>query len=95
MTIESPLHRDRRAANPLRNRFRVPLNELKWIARRVNLPFASALDQDVVCRKCRWKCSRRSRCKSRLDMFLGLFLLQPFRCRSCHRRYYRLVLGIQ
>ena len=49
-------------------------------------------DPDVVCPKCNWTCARRSRRRNGLDWLLALFLLRPFRCRSCQRRYYRLPL---
>jgi hypothetical protein len=47
-------------------------------------------DPPVVCSKCLWMCALPSRCRTGLDRLLAFFLLRPFRCRSCHRRYYRL-----
>jgi hypothetical protein len=92
MTSDSALGRDRTAANLVRNQIRDTAAAPKSAARRVDLLLARPLEQEVVCRKCHWKCSRRSRRKSVLDIFLALFLLRPFRCRSCRRRYYRLAL---
>jgi hypothetical protein len=51
---------------------------------------APAAHAEVVCSKCQWKCLLPSRRRTGLDFFLALFLLRPYRCRSCHRRYYRL-----
>jgi hypothetical protein len=51
-----------------------------------------ATERQFACPKCHWKCVRRSRRRTRLDLLLALFLLHPFRCRSCRRRYYRLSL---
>src|ERR1700728_4403305 len=47
-----------------------------------------------VCLKCRWNCAYPSKRRNVLDSFLALFLLRPFRCRSCHRRYYRLLFSL-
>jgi hypothetical protein len=49
----------------------------------------------VVCPKCRWNCGARSRRRNGLDLFLALFALRAFRCRSCHRRFYRLSFSPQ
>jgi hypothetical protein len=54
--------------------------------RRVTSP----VHPDLVCSKCQWKCLLPSRRRTSLDFLLALFLLRPYRCRSCHRRYYRL-----
>ena len=61
-------------------------------ARQVVRPRAQAIERQIVCPKCHWKCARRSRRRSGIDLFLALFFLRPFRCRSCRRRYYRLSL---
>jgi len=45
---------------------------------------------EVVCPKCNWTCAHRARRRNALDLLSALFLLRPFRCRSCHRRFYRL-----
>jgi hypothetical protein len=47
-------------------------------------------DPKVTCSKCLWNCAYRSRRQTGLDLFLALFFLRPFRCRSCRKRYYRL-----
>jgi hypothetical protein len=47
---------------------------------------------DVFCRKCRWRCARRSKRKLGLDLLVMFFFLRPFRCRSCRARYYRFSL---
>jgi len=49
-------------------------------------------EQHIACPRCHWKCAQRSKRRTGLDSILGLFLLRPFRCRSCRRRYYRLSL---
>jgi hypothetical protein len=43
----------------------------------------------LVCTKCQWSCARPSRRRNGIDFLVAFFLLLPFRCRSCHRRFYR------
>jgi hypothetical protein len=43
----------------------------------------------IVCTKCHWRCAHPSRRRSLLDALAALFLLRPYRCRSCQRRQYR------
>jgi len=57
------------------------------MAVRRRVPFAT--HSEVVCWKCHWKCLVPSRRRTSLDFLLALLLLRPYRCRSCHRRYYR------
>src|SRR5579862_1334612 len=49
-----------------------------------------AAHAQVVCSMCGWNCALRSRRRNALDLLLALFFLHPFRCRSCHRRFYRM-----
>jgi len=74
-----------------RTQLRVALIALKRTADRVNLLVATSAER-IACPKCHWNCAHRSRPRKGLDSLLGLFKLHPFRCRSCHRRYYRLSL---
>lgn len=91
MTAGSMPRHGPRAANPVSNLMRDCVLALRRFARRMDAVWPGG-EEAVVCRKCHWKCSQPSRRKSRLDLFLAFFLLHPFRCRSCGRRYYRLAL---
>jgi hypothetical protein len=87
-------------ANSVADRGRTPGN-LSWatsggtvpmvsqLARRVSSFLKPDFERDVVCRKCHWRCSRRSRLKIGVDLVLAVLFLRPFRCRSCRRRFYR------
>lgn len=48
-------------------------------------------DQDgwVKCPRCHWSCGHPSVRRGPIDFLAGLISLVPFRCRSCHLRYYR------
>jgi hypothetical protein len=49
-----------------------------------------AMERPLACRKCHWPCVRPAKRRTGLDLFMALFFMRPFRCRSCRRRYYRL-----
>ena len=57
-----------------------------WVCRSME-PEAQT---EIICSKCRWNCAVPSRCRTVLDLLLAPFLLRPFRCRSCCKRFYRL-----
>jgi hypothetical protein len=50
---------------------------------------APAERPEVACTRCQWNCARPARRRNGIDFLLAFFLLLPFRCRSCHRRFYR------
>jgi hypothetical protein len=91
MTAGSMSRHEQRVANGVSKLIREGVLAFRSIQSRIQAAWPAG-EEDVVCRKCRWKCLQRSRRKSRLDLFLALFRLHPFRCRSCGRRYYRLAL---
>lgn len=91
MTAGSTSRQEQHAAHALSNLMRDCILTLRKYGRRIEAAWPAG-DDAVVCRKCHWKCLQPSRRKSRLDLFLACFLLHPFRCRSCGRRYYRLAL---
>ncbi len=41
------------------------------------------------CPRCGWQDVRLSMSRRPLDIALAAFALSPFRCRSCHHRFYR------
>jgi hypothetical protein len=91
MTAGSMSRHEQRAANAVSNLIRGGALAFQRIACRIHAAWPAS-EENVMCRKCHWKCSQPSRHKKRLDLFLALFRLHPFRCRSCGRRYYRLAL---
>jgi len=91
MTTDSLCRLERIAATFTSTRFKEGVEALRRVASRLNRDF-TPVPLEVVCRKCHWPCSQPSRRTNALDRVLALFLLRPFRCRSCQRRYYRLAL---
>jgi len=73
-----------------RPQFRDAVVALKRSMERVNHLVVPSVEEQIACPKCHWKCAHRSRPKRGIDSLLGFFRLHPFRCRSCHRRCYRL-----
>jgi hypothetical protein len=71
---------------------RIPFKDafiaLKKTVHRIDRFIVPSVEQ-IACPKCHWKCAHRSRRRRGLDSVLALFWLHPYRCRSCHRRYYR------
>jgi hypothetical protein len=47
-------------------------------------------DKWVACPKCHWNCAYPTLERAGLDLLVKLLFLRPFRCRSCHKRHYRL-----
>jgi hypothetical protein len=92
MTADLIARHEQRVANAVAKLKRDGILALSDFLRGLDAPWPAGEEEDVMCRKCRWKCSQPSRRKSRLDLFLALFRLHPFRCRSCGHRYYRLAL---
>ena len=91
MTGDSFSRQDRASANLTWRPDRENVPALVRIAQRVTRSIAPPVHQ-LICPRCRWKCSRRSKRRGSLDLLLALLQLHPFRCRSCGRRYYRLAL---
>lgn len=46
------------------------------------------LFENPACPRCGWHNVRPSAKKGMLDLFLAIFALQAFRCRSCGRRFH-------
>src|ERR1700733_2382140 len=66
---------------------------LKKSAVRLNYLALSEIKHQIACPKCHKSGAYRSRRKDGLDLLLAFFLVRPFRCRSCRRRYYRMSFG--
>jgi hypothetical protein len=45
-----------------------------------------------VCPECGWQDTRLSARRNRLEHFLAVFLIFPYRCRSCGERFWRFAL---
>lgn len=91
MTLSSISLREQRVAVAVSNLVRDCVLALSNFARGIDAAWLAG-GEEAVCRKCHWKCSQPSRRKGRVDLFLALFRLHAFRCRSCGRRHYRLAL---
>jgi hypothetical protein len=72
--------------------FRDSFVALKRTMGKVGRVIVPSAERRMACPKCHWQCAQLSKRRTGLDSVLGLFLLRPFRCRSCRRRYYRLSL---
>jgi hypothetical protein len=92
MTSDSVLQRYRPGARlaPKQNDV---VRKLEKLGRRLRRYFAPSVEY-LHCPKCHWKCSRPSKRRSVFDLVFALFLLHPFRCRSCNRRFYRVAVNV-